>query len=729
VDHATEEEGALAEKRKKRAAGRSRKAKRKSKRSKSTPRESERAKRDPSELQDWCTNPCGAEEAFRGLCQLVRLLGDALERGRITASEIEGINLDHLSSMLAHVNCRRLDALAIDILKRAAFVEGSDRKDFVWNCYTVMFRIWNDRHRHEVNRVPSYERCRRDRPDAPCAGEKGVDPVFDEEKLLEAWTSDLPWIRPKSLWSYVHVLGCEGLSDNPRFDDAVAEFKKHVVECVLPWDPVEAARAGTAFARGVLAPLLEVDASAVVRCLPEATDILANTAFSEKNRKDGVRKLEALSELASQLRAVLKGKDVPVGQGEDNETTDAFSTSYRLLSEACSSLPEGLRRRIGGLLETLMPTLGLWERRPARRKAPDGTELRLELPVNGDTHSLNGEVVDFCKIRNAAHVRFADLKECAVVLNSGKGIPGEDIHSVLLKVEHEQHGRLLFRDVVGHLSLPTKGYRGKKVSVPCKAWPVRGWRYEPPSLGCGAIFLLQGVREQLAPRVDSMKTVLYHESSARRSAFTGETTLPEIPTAMPAATRGGIGDGAAIDCILRRKGAKWEASYAGRQVFIDHSKGVAYIARLLDKPRQSFHAAELRSLVRGKSESPELGSGDELIDEEALADFSRRLHESEGELREARASNDLGRIEQLEEERDAILQEVENSGGIGLKKRSFANYRKRATQSVSKASQRGLEAIRQEHEELWRHLDRSLKTGEFLSYDPETDVIWSVSWE
>jgi len=720
----------LAKKRKKkRATGRSKTAKAKRTRGSPTRRPSNRAKKDPPELQDWCTNPCGAEEAFRSLCHLVELLGDALERGRITTREIEGVNLDHLSSMLAQANCHRLDALAIDILKRAAFIEGSDKKRFVWNCYTLMFRIWNDRHRNEVSRVRSYDTCRRDNPDAPCASEKSVNPVLDEEKLLEAWTSDLPWVRPKSLSAYVHVLGCEGLSDNPRFDDAVSELKKHVLERVLPQYPVEAAKVGAAFARGILGPLLEVDASAVVRCLPEAAEILANTAFSEKNKKDGFRKLEALSELASQLRSLLKARGVPVEQGEDNEATDAFSTSYRLLSEACSGLPESLRRKIGGLLEALMPTLGLWEHRPARRKAPAGAELHLELPANGETCSLSGEVVDFCKIRDAVHVRFADMKKCAVVLNSGQSIPDEDMHSVLLRVEHRKHGSLLFRDVAGHLSLPVKGHKGKNMSVPCKAWPVRGWLHEPKTLGCGAIFLLQGVGEQLKPKVESMKTVLYHESSARESAFTGETTLPEIPTDMPAGTRGGTEDGAAIDCTLRKMGAKWGMSYGGREVFVDHSKGVAYIAWLLDKPRQRFHAAKLRSLVSGEPEFPELGPGDELFDDDALKELSERSAELEGLLEEARANNDRGRIEKTKEERDAIQLELEKSTGIGFRQRTFSNYRKRAAKSVSRAIQRALEAIQKEHEELWRHLVRSLKTGEFLSYDPETDVIWSVSRE
>lgn len=178
--------------------------------------------------------------------------------------------------------------------------------------------------------------------------------------------------------------------------------------------------------------------------------------------------------------------------------------------------------------------------------------------------------------------------------------------------------------------------------------------------------------------------------------------------------------------LLKNQGATWLAVYEGIPKSIPHSNGVVYIAYLLRQPRQEVHAAKLRSDLQGDGRNVSAGSAGEVLDTQALQDYKDRILEIDEELAEAEANNDLARKDKLAEERAALYSEVGSATGLGGRNRKVADDRERHRQAVSAAIHRALRAIKKVHDPLWQHLKNSVTIGEFLSYNPDQDITWTV---
>jgi hypothetical protein len=176
--------------------------------------------------------------------------------------------------------------------------------------------------------------------------------------------------------------------------------------------------------------------------------------------------------------------------------------------------------------------------------------------------------------------------------------------------------------------------------------------------------------------------------------------------------------------VFQKQGRTWFVVYDGIPKSVGDSVGMAYICHLLQYHGQEIHAAALRSAVTGEEGAPIFGSAGEILDEQALNEYRRRIVEIDEELAEAERNNDLGRIEALNNERADLYAEVARATGLGGRKREAVDERERARQSVSVAIHRALRAIKKEHEPLWKHLKNSLRIAEFLSYGPDKPTSW-----
>lgn len=176
--------------------------------------------------------------------------------------------------------------------------------------------------------------------------------------------------------------------------------------------------------------------------------------------------------------------------------------------------------------------------------------------------------------------------------------------------------------------------------------------------------------------------------------------------------------------IFKDQGETWLVVFGGVPKSVRNSVGMSYIARLLDAPGQEIHAAALRSAVSGNGDTPVLGSAGDMIDDQALREYGDRLGDIDGELAEARANNDVGRVEALTEEQEFLYAQVGRATGLHGSRREAADERERARQAVSAAIHRALRAIKTEHEALWQHLHGFLNIGEFLSYRPDRTTSW-----
>jgi tetratricopeptide (TPR) repeat protein len=191
--------------------------------------------------------------------------------------------------------------------------------------------------------------------------------------------------------------------------------------------------------------------------------------------------------------------------------------------------------------------------------------------------------------------------------------------------------------------------------------------------------------------------------------------------------------------LFVREGDTWRIG-ADRVYRLRHSKGLAYLARLLAEPGREYHVLDLARLEAGGAEpaAPSFGmsaiSGaipGAGIDSEARRAYRSRVAELRTTLSEAEATGDAIVAERSRSELDALERELATAYGLGGRKRPEGSAKERAGQSVTKAIRATISRISAEDSLLGAHLARSIRTGTYCSYDPDPSSIrhWLVTWQ
>ena len=175
---------------------------------------------------------------------------------------------------------------------------------------------------------------------------------------------------------------------------------------------------------------------------------------------------------------------------------------------------------------------------------------------------------------------------------------------------------------------------------------------------------------------------------------------------------------------VRRKGEVWTLRYGGREVQVRDAKGLGDLARLLSRPGEEIHVTDLlgdamRAAARAASAQP-------LADRQALADYRQRLAELGAALDEAQGNADVGTVERLSEEREALLRELGRTTGLGGRARCFTDPVERARKAVTSRIRETIRRIDAVHPPLGAHLQAAVITGIFCAYRPEPSVKWNV---
>ena len=178
--------------------------------------------------------------------------------------------------------------------------------------------------------------------------------------------------------------------------------------------------------------------------------------------------------------------------------------------------------------------------------------------------------------------------------------------------------------------------------------------------------------------------------------------------------------------LFQNQGKTWLTVYDGIPRSIADSKGMRYIAHLLQNPGQEIHAATLRAVVAGEENILLLGSAGEVLSDRTLKEYRENVRELDEDIQEAESNNDLGRATKLKEVREAVTTEIARAVGLGGRNRKAADDFEHARQAVSATIYRAKKAIKKEHEPLWQHLDNCLKIGMFLSYQPDQPTNWQT---
>jgi CheY-like chemotaxis protein len=170
------------------------------------------------------------------------------------------------------------------------------------------------------------------------------------------------------------------------------------------------------------------------------------------------------------------------------------------------------------------------------------------------------------------------------------------------------------------------------------------------------------------------------------------------------------------EAVLRKEGDFWTIGDRDSLFRLRDAKGLGYLGVLLAHAGQELHALELEGAEVGRQP---VGDAGEVLDATARAAYRRRLEELASELEEARAHNDVGRVERLESETDALSQELERAFGLGGRARRAGSAAERARVNVTRAILASIRKIESHSVRLGRYLAATVRTGAFCVYQPD----------
>jgi hypothetical protein len=197
--------------------------------------------------------------------------------------------------------------------------------------------------------------------------------------------------------------------------------------------------------------------------------------------------------------------------------------------------------------------------------------------------------------------------------------------------------------------------------------------------------------------------------------------------------------------VFRKEGEFWTIASWGEVFRLRDVRGLTYIAYLLSHPREEVHVLSLASNadVEDASESAEsateaqavqsglsvgrMGDAGEMLDPQTKAAYKRRVTELRKKLDEARELNQPERVEELEDEVEALGHELSRAVGLGGRDRRAASAAERARINVTRAIKVALERIDEHNPMLAALLTKSIRTGTFCSYTPDSRL--PTSWQ
>ena len=169
--------------------------------------------------------------------------------------------------------------------------------------------------------------------------------------------------------------------------------------------------------------------------------------------------------------------------------------------------------------------------------------------------------------------------------------------------------------------------------------------------------------------------------------------------------------------VMTPNGESWLVSYGNVEFHVKDVRGVRMLATLVAEPGREFHVIDL-SRAQTSDEPVDVGDSGGAIDDEARRQYRARVAELREELAEADEWNDTGRSERARQELEAIQAELSRAVGLGGRERRQGSAAERARVNVQRRIRDAIRRIEALHPGLAKHLDRSVRTGTYCSYDP-----------
>jgi hypothetical protein len=176
--------------------------------------------------------------------------------------------------------------------------------------------------------------------------------------------------------------------------------------------------------------------------------------------------------------------------------------------------------------------------------------------------------------------------------------------------------------------------------------------------------------------------------------------------------------------ILRPEGGVWHITFDGKSIHVPDMKGLWHLRELVSRPREAVPAL---SLIATEAEEPiPIGDAGPQLDREALRQYRKRLAELDLELVDAEAAHDASRHAKRTAERAALIKELARATGLGGKARRAGSPTEKARLNVTRTIRHAITYLSTAHPELGAHLGSSIVTGVSCSYEPRTNVVWTI---
>ncbi|MFG3254455.1 AAA family ATPase [Streptomyces sp. NPDC048172] len=169
--------------------------------------------------------------------------------------------------------------------------------------------------------------------------------------------------------------------------------------------------------------------------------------------------------------------------------------------------------------------------------------------------------------------------------------------------------------------------------------------------------------------------------------------------------------------VFRLDDGMWTLSFAGRTVHVPDAKGLRDLHVLISSPGTEVPAARLLAPEGGDMvvAARSLG-GDAVLDEEAKTRYRHRLTLLDEEIERALDLGQDRRAATLDEERQALLDELRGAAGLLGRTRRLGDESERARKTVTARIRHALRRLGQRHPELAAHLRETVSTGATCCY-------------
>ncbi|MDP1792626.1 MAG: hypothetical protein Q8K63_00705, partial [Acidimicrobiales bacterium] len=181
--------------------------------------------------------------------------------------------------------------------------------------------------------------------------------------------------------------------------------------------------------------------------------------------------------------------------------------------------------------------------------------------------------------------------------------------------------------------------------------------------------------------------------------------------------------------VLARTPKGWVVTAGGVTAQLANTKGIRYLAALLERPGIERHALDLVDAVEGTGtvKRRDLGTAGPAADTTARADYRRRIEQLRAEVDDALAIDALDRAESLQGEIDELVAHLSAAFGLGGKAREAASAAERARVNVTRALRTAISAVCEVAPSAGVALDRGIRTGIYCVYEPAPgDTAWIV---